>query len=265
MMDCKAAPTPAAVGAVLTKADAPSTDAEKGEMTSIPYRSAVGGLLYLALGTRPDIAAAVVAVSRFNANPGPTHWTAVKRVLRYLKGTQELGITYSRSETPELVGYADSDWGGDVDTRRSTTGYVFHLSNGPVSWQSKLQKTVALSSCEGEYMAASAATQEAVWCRALLDELPIGAGPAKPATTIYGDNQGCIALAKNDVHHQRTKHIAIRHHFVRERVASGDVVLVWVPTGKMVADVLTKATTQAVFELHRSKLLGDGASVRHSA
>jgi hypothetical protein len=133
-------------------------------MQHIPYRQATGSLLHLACSTRPDIAAAVGVVCRINDNPGPQHWNAVKRILRYLKGTLSLGFLLGGSPNTVLHGYADADWASDVDTRNSTTGYVFQLNHNcsSITWSSKLQPTTALSSCEAEYLALSAATQEAI-------------------------------------------------------------------------------------------------------
>jgi hypothetical protein len=201
--------------------------------------------MYCMLGTRPDIAYAVGALSQFASNPGKAHWQAVKRVMRYLQGTKELCLTYSSSI--DVLGYTDADWGGDQDNRRSTSGYLFKIGDGAISWSSKKQRTVALSSTEAEYMAATQATKEAVWLCLLLDE--IGYTQNKIPTTIMADNQSCIALAKNPTFHARTKHIDIQHHYIRERLEDGDIELVYCNTNDMVADVLTKA-------LSRDKLVG---------
>jgi hypothetical protein len=201
------------------------------------YMSLVGSLLYAAMVTRPDIAFAVQALGRHLQASGPEHVTAAKRVLRYLKGTRDVGIKYRGASQPELIGFCDADWASDRDTRRSTTAYVYMMSGGAISWASKLQPTVALSSAEAEYMAVSAAVQEAIFLRGLMGDLGyVQAG----ATTIYEDNQGCIAMTENPVMHQRTKHIDIRYHFVRERVESGDIKLEYVPTEEQLADLLTK-------------------------
>nr|P0CV72.1 RecName: Full=Secreted RxLR effector protein 161; Flags: Precursor [Plasmopara viticola] len=132
-------------------------------MKNVPYLSAVGAIMYLMVVTRPDLAAAVGVLSQFASDPCPTHWQALKRVLRYLQSTQTYGLEFTRAGTAKLVGYSDADWAGDVESRRSTSGYLFKLNGGCVSWRSKKQRTVALSSTEDEYMALSEATQEAVW------------------------------------------------------------------------------------------------------
>jgi hypothetical protein len=206
-------------------------------MEAVPYREAVGSLMYLMVGTRPDIAYSVSVASRYLSNPGPKHWLGVKRIMRYLKGTIDYGLCFSFSEKVELVGFSDADWAGDLDSRKSTTGYVFTLSGGPVSWTSKRQNTVALSSTEAEYMAVTMTGREAVWLRTLLQQL--GFTMSRP-TLIHVDNQSCTALAQNPVHHQRTKHIDIQHHFVRELVSEKVIELKYVPTEENIADVFTK-------------------------
>jgi hypothetical protein len=160
-------------------------------------------------------------------------------VFRYLQGTRHHQLVYgwNAGQNQPLYGYSDSDWGNDVNDRRSVTGWVFLLHDGAVSWQSCKQPTVALSSVEAEYMAATQATREAVWWRAFLSELGL---PPSAATTIHSDSQGAIALSKNPEHHKRTKHIDIQHHFVREKVAAATVTLPYISTELMVADVLTK-------------------------
>jgi hypothetical protein len=239
MTDARPVTTPADPHTTLTADMSPQSDEERSAMASVPYRNAVGSIMYLMVGTRPDLAAAVSAVSRFMADPGQQHWTAVKRILRYLRGTADWTLTLGGAGggAVELSGYCDADWAGDLDTRRSTTGYAFSLGRGTVSWCSKRQPTVALSSTEAEYMSASQAAREALWLRRLMADL--GFGPVG-ATTIRCDNQGALALAKNPVHHQRTKHIDVQHHFIRELVEQGTVQLVYCATDDMVADVLTK-------------------------
>ena len=215
------------------------------------YASAVGSLMYAMLGTHPDIAFAVSACSRYLANPGEPHIKAVKRIMRYLRGTINLKLTFHGALEP-LLGYTDSDWAGDVATRRSTAGYVFNIGSGAISWSSKRQTVVALSSCEAEYMGETQATKEAIWLRSLLKEL---LGKEEPAATIiYGDNQGAIALAKNPQFHARTKHITIQHHFVREKQTEGKVDLQYIPTEQQVADGLTKALPKDRFIKFRDAL-----------
>ena len=197
-------------------------------MANVPYRNAVGCLMYLMVGTRPDLAVAVGVLSHFASDPCPTHWQALKRVFRYVQGTKTHGIEFQAKEQEGIEGYSDADWAGDVDTRRSTSGYAFMMNGGCISWRSKKQRTVALSSTEAEYMARFEATKEAVWLKMFLGEL--GEMASDEAIKMYEDNQGSIALAKNPEFHKRTKHIDIRYHFVREKVESGEVVLEYCPT-----------------------------------
>ncbi|KAG3230861.1 hypothetical protein PI124_g24042 [Phytophthora idaei] len=221
-------------------------------MKNVPYRSAVGGLMYLMVATRPDLAAAVGVLSQFAADPCPTHWQALKRVLRYLQATPTHGLEFSREDSCGVCGYSDADWAGDIESRRSTSGYAFMMNGGCISWGSKKQRTVALSSTEAEYMALSEATQEAVWLKVFLCEL--GEMASDEAIKIYEDNQGSIALAKNPEFHKRTKHIDIRYHFVREKVEDSQVVLQYVSTTDMLSDIMTKAITAVQFEVLRNKL-----------
>ncbi|KAG7003598.1 Retrovirus-related Pol polyprotein from transposon TNT [Fusarium oxysporum f. sp. conglutinans] len=219
------------------------------------YAKAIGSLMYLMLGTRPDIAFAVSLCSRHLGNPTNEHQTAVKRIFRYLKGSQNLELVY-QGELQPLLGYTDSDWAGDLETRRSTSGYVFNLGTGAISWSSKRQRTVALASCEAEYMGQTAAAKEAVWLRGLLQELlkEYKEVPELKTTVIFGDSQGAIAMSKNPQFHTRTKHIDIQHHYCREKVNDGTVEFQYIPTGKQVADSLTKALPKDRFLLFRKAL-----------
>lgn len=203
----------------------------------IPYQEAVGSLLYLAQCTRPDIAFAVNDVSRFNSNFGRVHWDAVKRIIRYLKGTINYKLKFTNVST-DMHGYADSDWASDVDKRRSCTGYLFKLSDGAISWMSKRQPTIALSTTEAEYMAISAATQEAIWLHQFYAEINHG---SVETVKLFCDNQGAIEIAKIDCYRARTKHIDIRHHFIKEKIKDGTIEIQYLPTSEMVADSLTKA------------------------
>ena len=208
MKDCKPVSTPINSGTKLTKEMSPKTEEEISEMNVVPYRSAVGSLIYLVTGTRPDIAVAVGEVAKYSNNPGKQHWMAVK------KETINFGIKCD-PKSIDLVGYSDADWAGDLDTRSSTTGYLFKLGSVLICWKSKRQPTVALSTAEAEYMALSMAAQTAIWIRKLLKDFNVA---SKEPTVIYEDNQGCIAMAQNPVNHERTKHIDIPYNFVRERV-----------------------------------------------
>ena len=266
MLDSKPVATPLATGTQLLKSDCPTTDEQRQAMSSVPYQSAIGAIMYAMLGTRPDIAYAVTVLSQFSHNPGPTHWAAVKRLLRYLRGTMDFKITYAGlpdaqidiHSFPVLSGYCDADWGSDLNDRRSITGYVFTLAGGAISWQSKKQPTVALSSVEAEYMASTQATKEALWWRTFFKEL--GSSMTTPSQ-LFSDSQGSMALAKNPEYHSRTKHIDIQHHFVREHIANHNVQFDFVGTEDMIADVLTKPLPRdAHSKFVHSMGLGSGVS-----
>ena len=228
LSDANTVSTPGDLSVKLKKDDGFSKNID-----SVLYQSMIGSLLYAANSTRPDIAHAVGVVSRFASNPSQAHLTAVKRIMHYLKKTVDLAIKYQKSKNGYLIGYSDADWAGDIDDRHSTTGNLFLMAGGPISWQSKKQKIVALSTSEAEYVALGAAVQEAVWLRRLLT---------------VEDNQGAIALAKNQVGHARTKHIDIRYHYIRETVQQEVVTLSYCTTKNMLADLLTKPLPREQFE-----------------
>ena len=205
------------------------------------YAEVLGMLMYLANGTRPDLSYSVGVLARFMSAPRQEHWRALIGVVRYLKGTLSYGLQYDGKVLGELVGYSDSDFGGDPDKRRSTTGYVFMLAGGVISWASKLQPTVAASTTEAEYMAAAHATKEALWLRKLMGSF--GQVDQNTAIQMHGDNQASIAIMKNPTSHQRAKHIDIQHHFVRDRVQRGEVKFDHVESKRNLADMMTKAVS----------------------
>jgi ribonuclease HI len=257
MSKCNPIGTPADPSQRLTQKQSPTTKEEQEQMERIPYRQLIGGLLYAAISTRPDIAYAVNNLSSFLQNPGPAHWIAAKRVLRYLKGTTALGLTYNGKNQNDIHvnAFSDSDYGGDTDTRRSTTGFVIRINNSTISWTSKRQPTVALSSAEAEYMAISEAVQEVKWITQLLEELNYKQRESGPIT-LYSDNQAAIAISENDVNHTRTKHIDIRHHFVRESIKNKQIKPEWVATANQIADINTKALGGTMFMELRDKMMG---------
>lgn len=237
MSECNPVYTPMDASMKLTTDMSPKNDEEKSEMSSVPYQEAVGSILYLAQGTRPDITFAINNLSRFNNNPGHAHWTAVKHLMRYLKGTSYAKLTFSRKANSDIVCFSDADWASDLDERRSCTGCVFLKNGAAISWISKRQPTIALSSTEAEYMALSTSTQELMWLRQLERDIW---GEKKP-TLMCCDNQSAIRLGMNDTYQPRTKHIDVRHHFIREKLTLQQLKIVHVATADMVADVLTKS------------------------
>lgn len=241
MEDCKSVTTPMESGATYGPTDKAHV-AFREDITA--YKSAIGSLLYLTTQTRPDIAFSVSKLAQFGLNPTPQHWSGVKRVMRYLKGTKDVGITYNGVDSAGLVGYTDSDWAGDKETRRSTSGFVYTMNGGAISWKSKRQPCVALSSCEAEYIASAIAGQEAAWLQRLVEEL----GYPLATLTLWADNQGAIAVANNMGQPARMKHIDLRYHYIRELVESGVVHLDYTPTTEMTADGLTKALDTTKFE-----------------
>ena len=234
-------PTPMVVG---TQLEEESVDQAISDVVR-EYQSMMGSMMYAMIQTRSDICFAITILSRYNQNSNSKHIAAVKRVLRYLKDTIDHDITYGTVNG--LEGFIDTDWASDSETRRSLEAYVFLLYEGAVSWTSKRQQFIALSSCEVEYMAQTQAAKEAIWLTRLLSELDVGLGlPSKPVL-IKADNQGAIALASDPRFHTRTKHIDIQWHFVRDQVETGAVSFEWVPTREMAADGLTKALSKDKF------------------
>ena len=234
MDDAKAISTPVDVGTKLVKA----TEDDDHELADpILYQSAVGSLLYLSTKTRPDITYAVNCVARFCSKPTRQHWTAVKRIFRYLRGTISYGLLYKKASSKNLVGFSDADWGGDIEDFKSTSGYCFEIGGTIVSWRSKKQSCVALSTAEAEYMALSNAAQEAVWLKELHKDLNVKTtGPM----IIFEDNQAAIKMAKNPQYHGRSKHISIKYHFIREQVNNNNIELRYCRTDDMIADMFTK-------------------------
>jgi hypothetical protein len=245
---CKPSVTPMEMKLKLLKEGmTPSVDATD-------YRSLIGSLRYLC-NSRPDLAYAVGYLSRFMEAPREEHLAAVKRVLRYVAGTVHWGLHYCpgrRTEgVPKLVGYSDSDLAGDVNDRKSTSGLIFFLAGGPVAWQSAKQKVVALSSCEAEYIAAAGAACEAVWLARLMAEL---VGGAVLAPKLKVDNKSAISLMKNPVHHDRSKHIDVKFHFIRECYEKKLIDVEFVGTELQLGDILTKALGRVRFQELRGEI-----------
>jgi hypothetical protein len=216
------------------------------------YRSIVGSLWYL-IHTRPDITFAVGIVSRFMENPKSEHLAAMKHILRYVSGTVNLGLSYHRKKggNLRLIGYSDSDLAGDVDDRKSTSGVLFYLGSSPVSWFTQKQKSVAISTCEAEYMAETSASCKGIWLGRLLSELlDVEFEPV----TLNMDNQSAIALCKNPVFHERSKHIDTKYHFIREKVEEGLIDVKYCGTNDQLADILTKPLARLKFHDMRERV-----------
>jgi hypothetical protein len=214
------------------------------------YRSTVGSLQYLSL-TRPDIGFAVNKVSQFMQDPRDVHWSAVKRILRYLKGSFDHGLYIHKDSTSALVAFSDSDWAGCPDDRRSTSGYCIFLGRNLLTWSSKKQPTVSRSSTESEYKALANTTAELIWLQSLFGELGI---PLSRAPILHCDNIGATYLTSNPMFHARTKHIAIDYHFVRDRVAAKQLEVKFLSSKDQTADILTKPLATLRFTLLKTKL-----------
>ena len=259
MTDAKGAETPFPSGITL----APTPPEIATLPASFAYRAIVGSILYLALLIRPDIAFHASQLARYQDRPSMTHWNAAKHVLRYLVSTKDFGLTYSARNTTtsgephfaadELHGYADASWGEDPSTRRSQTGFAFILANAAISFKTSLQHTVALSSTEAEYLSLASAVKEVLYLRNLLCDL----GLSLPMhTTVLEDNQSTIKMALNQASSARTKHIDIRHHFLKSHVNNGNVTLRYVSTEHQAADCLTKSLDRVKLTSFRRILLG---------
>ena len=233
MKDCKPIRTPVEVGAKLNKPDKIS----ELEMSKYPFRSLIGSLTYLSVATRPDLSYAVSSLRQFNNCYSEQHWKAAKRILRYLKGTQNYTLRYEQAEK-SLEGFVDADWGNCIIDRKSYTGYAFIYGGAAISWEARKQRTVAHSSVEAEYMALSDASKEAVYLRRFLAEIK-GNQTCSP-TVLWSDSQGARRLVYNPVYHSRTKHIDIRHHYIREEIKKNEIKVEYMSSEEMTADVLTK-------------------------
>lgn len=245
MTDSNAVSTPMEAGLILSRTPShPPTPAEAAELLAFPYRKLVGLLMYIAIGTRPDIALAVQKLSQYLDGFTLDHWAAAKRVLRYLKGTRTLRLRLGGASI-DIVGFTDASYACCPDTRRSVAAYCFSLGeSGMVSWCARKQKTVAQSTCDAEYMAAAEAAREAMWLRMLLEE--IGFKSNRP-TPLLCDNEAARVLSEDATFHSRAKHIDVRYHYIRDCTQSNHILVHHVPSEDNVADILTKPLSPAVF------------------
>jgi histone deacetylase 1/2 len=233
MLDCKAAPTPLSSSEPLSL----HHGTPLGPEDSSQYRSVVGALQYLTL-TRPDLSFSVNKVCQYLHAPTTAHWTATKRILRYVRDTSQLGITFRPSSSTLLSAFSDADWAGCLEDRRSTGGFAIFIGPNLVSWSARKQATVSRSSTEAEYKALANATTELIWVEALLTELGIH---LRQKPCLWCDNLGATFLSANPVFHARTKHIEIDYHFVRERVAANRLAIKFISSKDQIADGFTKA------------------------
>jgi len=253
MEDCNGADTPMHEKERLSASMSPQSENEKCMMQNVPYREALGKLIYLSIATCPDISYAVGVLCRFSENPGPEHWTALKRVLRYLRQTTNYQLTYGLpGQSDEIfVMHSDADLGGNADNSRSTAGFVISIGGGAVLWSSRLQRHTSLSSTESEYTTASATGCEIVWMREFLDE--IGYDMSSPST-LFIDNNSALQVAKNPEHQSTMKHVHRSFHWIREKVENKELRVLHVPGATNVADILTKPLGHIKFEQFRRML-----------
>ena len=244
MTSCKPVATPLSTSSKLSiTSGTPYSDPTR-------YRQIVGALQYLTF-TRPDICYTVNKVCQFMHAPTEDHWSAVKRILRYLQDTASYGLHITQDSSLSLHGFTDANWASSIDDRKSTCGYLVYLGATPISWKSGKQRTVARSSIEAEYKALADGTAEILWIRSLLSELHF---PSSSMTTLWCDNLGGTFLSLNPVFHAHTKHVEVDYHFVHNRVAKQEIQVRFISSKDQLADVLTKPLPQVSFALFQSKL-----------
>jgi hypothetical protein len=238
LLECNPTKTPLPSGFTISK----QTKTPLVDPTS--YRSLIGKLMFLTT-TRPDITFAVNLLSQFNEKPQMAHFKALKQILRYIKGTLSIGLTFSQTGKLSLTGHSDVDWGGDVDQRKSTGAYVFTVNDTPVTWSTKKQTCIVLSSTESEYRSLVEATKEAMWIRNLLKEL----GYVKKGSIVIScDNQSAIKISQNPMYHSKTKHFEIHLNYVRDMVDKKKIAVVYISNANQPADILTKSLGKIKFD-----------------
>ena len=248
--EAKAIPTPMTPSISYSSKDTPADETEAAHMAKTPYRQAIGSLMYAAVATQPDISFVVSTLSQFLENLGESHWEAVKCVFRYLAGMQGHALTYG-GERHELTGYTDAD-GSSQDHWRAISGYAFTIDRGTISWSSRKQELIVLSTAKAEYIAAMHAAKEGIWLQKLISELY--ADVVITPLVLYCDNQAALMLATTNNYHAWTKHIDIHFHFIRHSVETGVFKLIYCPTDDMVADILTKALPGWKVKAHTAAL-----------
>jgi hypothetical protein len=259
----------------LNRSQCPVSEEDQLFMSRVPYRRVIGLLTYLSNISRPDIAYSVNLCAQFAQNPGEMHWKAVMQILRYLCGTKNYVLCFDGNmqtqssstsslptHTTQLIGYADASWGSCPDTRRSTTGWILKCGKSIIDWNVHKQETVAISSCEAEYMSIVSVTQAIKWTKNLLKELGFynNASSSSPfaissVPIILSDNKSAIAIGLNDTMHNRSKHIDIKHHFIRDEISSGTINIQWISTHDQIADILTKKLDRQNFIKFRDQLV----------
>ena len=251
MRNCKPTRSPLPLSHILYEARSEPAETESEQMKFIPYNSTLGSLLFLSTRTRPDIAAAVSMLGKFASQPCMRHWNAMKYLLRYLKGTADYGLKFTKNSGSVLKAWSDADWARDQDKRRSRSGIVLTIGGNPVCWTSKLQPSVAVSTAEAEFYALSECVRDVNWCRLVLQELDLF---MDCPTKIYQDNLGTIQWTSEVQGLRKVKHVGIRYNFVKETVEEKKVEILYTPSQEKLADSLTKSLIGSAFASHREKL-----------
>lgn len=242
MQDCKPVSTPGVSQLKLEN--------DLNASSSVPYRELVGALMFLTSISRPDIAFEVSRAAQFMSAFGEQHWLAAKRILRYLRGTMHEGISYT-NDGLELQAFADAEYASNVESRKSTSGFVLTLAGGPITWASRAQKTVAQSTTEAEYVALAECVKDVLWAQQMLRDIET---TFEKPTKVHSDNQGAIKFVKNPIYHRRTKHIDVRHHFIRDEREKNNIEILFVPTDCQPADMLTKSLCYPSLKRCKDKL-----------
>lgn len=253
MKDSKRGFLPMSVGITLKKSQCPTTPAEIERMKLIPYASAVGSIMYAMMCTRPDVAFALSMTSRYQANPGESHWIAVKNILKYLRRTKDSFLVFGGELELRVKGYTDASFQTDGDDLKSQSGYVFMLNGGAVCWKSFKQSVTADSTTEAEYLAASEAAKEAVWIRQFLDGLRVVPSAVDPVT-VYCDNSGAIFQAKEPKSSNKSRHVLRKYHVIRDNVERKEIDICKVGTDDNIADPLTKPLSRAKHDAHTASM-----------
>ncbi|CAM8953087.1 unnamed protein product [Rhodiola kirilowii] len=250
MTSVKPSPIPLGGHIQISKDDCPKNESDKQKMANIPYDVAVGSIMYAMLCTRPDLAFGISVLSRYMSNPGLKHWDAMKYMLKYLFGTKTVGLVYCKHADLCINGFVDSDYASNRDNRKSTTAFFFTWAGNCISWKSQLQPIVTLSSTEAEYVAATEAAKEAIWLQGLMKELE----NKSYVPIIYMDSQSALCICKDPAYHERTKHIDVRLHFIRERIESGFFIVKKISGDTNYADFGTKVIPANKFHFCRTGL-----------
>ncbi|XP_050229335.2 beta-galactosidase 15-like [Mercurialis annua] len=253
MQNCRPHDTPVSKGDKFSLKQCPKNELESKFMEGIPYASAVGSLMYAQVCTHPDLAFIVGMLGRYQSNPGREHWVAAKRVFRYLQNTKDYMLTYAKSDKLEIIGFSDSDFAGCQDSRKSTSGYVFLLAGGAISWKSAKQKLVTSSTMEAEFVACYEASNHVIWLHNFITGLRVVNDVERPVK-LHCDNRAAVLYSNNNRSSSKSKHIDIKFLVVKERVQSGYIDIQFIGTNSMLADPLTKALAPAAFHEHIARM-----------